>query len=238
MIPEGKTEKRKPLHFGWVLLLSFGIFHLGPLVDQTVRWSDHLRGFMNGVFHIIFYTFGWGIYLLPWSLIVYGLYRWRKWKRFRTAWTIAPAFLVWVLVIIGFVSDPPTSKGAFEKLITRPLPESVKNLNVYRSGGGVADYTYLFYFEIDPEDFDKVLSSRAFERLELSVNDMWMFQSSGANSSRPVYKRLLGDVSDLPSPHDWEEAEIYEIYTENRLWRYRILTDKTHRQVYFEAGCI
>ncbi len=228
------------MHFGLVLLISFAVFNLGQIVDQTFRWTNHAHGFMNGVFHVMIYGIAWCIYLIPWSLVILGLYRWRKWKRFRTAWLLGPALLACALPLAGLVVDPPTAKGTFEKMIVRPMPESVSNLKAFRSGGGIADYTYLLYFEIDPKDFDKVLKSRPFELSDGRLNDVSMFRTSvGTNSVRAAFDYFLGDdASTWPSPHDWGEVEVYEYNTENHHWWYHVVTDKEHRRVYFDAGCI
>ena len=49
------TDQPKPerLHFGLLLLISFILFNIGPIIDQTIRWTNHLHGFINGVFHIM-----------------------------------------------------------------------------------------------------------------------------------------------------------------------------------------
>jgi hypothetical protein len=56
---EEPTQDKKRLHFGLLLLISFTLFNLGYIVDQTVRWSDHAQGFFNGVVHILFFGVGW-----------------------------------------------------------------------------------------------------------------------------------------------------------------------------------
>ena len=35
--------------FGRLLLISFAVFNLGYIVDETIRWSDHLQGLANGL---------------------------------------------------------------------------------------------------------------------------------------------------------------------------------------------
>jgi len=195
---------------------------------------------MNGILHIIVYGIAWTVYIVPWSLIILGLYRWRKWKRFRTAWLLGPAVLACALPIVGLAIAPPTAKGTFERIIVRPMPESISNLKAFRSGGGIADYTYVLYFEIAPQDFDKILKSRPFELSHRQLKAVPMFRTSlGTNSVRSTFEYLLGDdAATWPSPHDWGEVEVYEYNTEDYYWGYRIVTDKEHRRVYFDAACM
>ncbi|MDF3130084.1 hypothetical protein P0Y35_12825 [Kiritimatiellaeota bacterium B1221] len=238
MPTEVKTEKRKPLHFGWMLLISFVLFNSAPIVDQTLRWSNHFNGFVNGVFHIFFYGWAWVLYFLPWSLVIYGVYRWRKWKRYRAVWTLVPTVLIWGVVFVGFVTDPPTAKGIFERKILNPMPASVKNLRAFRAGGGVADYTYLISFDVDPEEFEAVLKSRPFERSSRKLRDLTLFRKSYGEDPQPaIYEFLVGEKEDWPSPYEWGEVEVYEFETENHHWWYTLITDKAHRRVFFEAGC-
>jgi hypothetical protein len=57
--------------FGLLLLISFAVFNLGYIVDQTLRWSDHLQGFANGIFHIMFSGIAWCMFLLPCILVIF-----------------------------------------------------------------------------------------------------------------------------------------------------------------------
>ncbi|MEM8954575.1 MAG: hypothetical protein AAGD22_10530, partial [Verrucomicrobiota bacterium] len=66
----------KRLSFGLLLLISFVLFNIGFIIDQTIRWSDPIYGFLNGVFHVFIFGFVWIVYVLPWSLLILGLYRW------------------------------------------------------------------------------------------------------------------------------------------------------------------
>ena len=38
----------KPMPFGLLLLISFAVFNLGYIVDQTIRWSAHRQGHSGG----------------------------------------------------------------------------------------------------------------------------------------------------------------------------------------------
>jgi hypothetical protein len=218
------TTQPKQLHFALVLLISFALFNLGYIVDQTIRWSNHVEGYMNGVIHIIFLGFAWCIYLIPWSVIVFALYRCNKWRRFRTLWLLAPAVLAFLLLLIFLAVDPPTAKRTFKKMVMSPVPDSVTNLKAFRSGGGIADYTYLIYFEIDPEEFDKILKSKPYGQSDYKKNISYIEYC--VKSIPPGW----------PSSEGWTDTESY-IYSTNG-WTFYFITDKEHRRVYFSANCI
>ena len=233
-----ETGRVKPLHFVLALIVSFLLFNLGFIVDQTFRWSNPVEGFINGVLHMAFMGLAWCFFLLPWSLIIFALYRWRKWQRHRTAWLLAPAIAAFVLPIIGLVIERPTPRRTFAQMIVSPVPESVRNLKVFRSGGGVADYTYIIYFEIDPADFKTVIASRPFELSGRELNNVPIFRTSwGTNTVRSEFRNSVGSAG-WPSPYEWGEVEVYTYHTKDRGWFYHIITDKEHRKVYFDAGSI
>jgi len=156
-------NKQKPMHFGLLLLISFVIFHLGLIVDQTIRWSDHLQGLMNGVFHIMFYGIVWCFSLLPWSLLIFILYRRLNWKRFRTHWVLAPAVLALIVVIGSLIINPPTPTNRFKHFAKTELPTKIKNLHYHFSGGGIADYCDTYYFETTPNQVDQLIVAMNLE---------------------------------------------------------------------------
>ena len=59
----------KQLHIALLFLYSFLLFGLAVTLNQTLRWTDHWMGFMNGVFHTRILGFAWLIiYIAPWAL--------------------------------------------------------------------------------------------------------------------------------------------------------------------------
>ena len=155
----GKTAPAhpKPMPFGRLLLISFAVFNLGYIVDQTISWSDHLQGLANGIFHVMFSGIAWCIFVLPWSLIIFAFYRWRRWERFRTHWVLAPALLA-VMVSIGFlIAHPPTASNRLRTFAKADLPDRIRNLHYHFSGGGITDYSDTYYFETTPAEVDRLV---------------------------------------------------------------------------------
>ena len=72
----------KRVHIGLLLIYSFLLWNGAYVIDQTVRWTNHFEGFINGAFHVYFMGLAWALYLGPWSGIIWMLYHWRGWLRF------------------------------------------------------------------------------------------------------------------------------------------------------------
>jgi hypothetical protein len=222
---EQPAHDKKRLHFGLLLLISFALFNLGYIVDQTVRWSDHAQGFLNGVIHILFFGIAWCFYLLPWSLIVFGLYRWRGWKRFRTQWVLAPAVLVLLATIGGLLVQLPTPARRFKNFAKTELPANAENLNYHFSGGGVADYGDTYYFETTPEEVDRIIGDMRLEEDEYYGREGLTHTSVSALPGCPDYST-------------WKAAKQYKGWDDKQHWFYYLITDDSRTKVYMMIGCI
>lgn len=219
------TKDIKRLHFGLQLLISFALFNLGYIVDQTVRWSNHAQGFFNGVVHMLFFGIAWCFYLLPWSLVVYALYRWRGWKRLRTQWVLAPAVLVFLAMIGGLIFQPPTPSRRFKSFAKTELPPNARNLHYHFSGGGVADYGDTYYFETTPEEVERIIG-------EMRLNEDEFYGRK--DLTHTTVSRLPG----CPDISTWEGAKQYTGWDDQQNWFYYLITDDTRTKVYMMVGCI
>ena len=222
---EQPAQNQKRLHFGLLLLISFALFNLGYVVDQTFRWSTHAQGFINGVFHILFFGIAWCLYLLPWSLIVFGLYRWRGWKRFRSQWVLAPAVLVLLATIGGLLFQPPTPSKRFKNFAKTDLPANVRNLHYHFSGGGIADYGDTYYFETTPEEVDRIIN-------EMNLEEDEFYGREGLTHT------TVSPLDACPDYSAWEGAKQYKGWDDNEHWFYYLITDATRTKVYMMIGCI
>lgn len=216
-------DKARP-HFGLLLLISFTLFNIGYLVDQTVRWSDHGQGFLNGVCHILFLGLEWCFTLLPWSLVVFALYRWRKWQRFRTQWVLAPAVLVLFATLGGLLLQPPTPAKRFKNFAKIELPANVQNLHCHFTGGGIADYTDTYYFETTPEEVDRIIS-------EMHLDEDSSYGQVGSTYS------IISPLADCPDFSTWKGAKQYRGGDDEQHWFYYLITDTTRTKVYMMIGC-
>ena len=130
---------RKP-HVLLLLAASFAVFAFAGVLDQAVRWSHPLEGALNGLLQTIFTGFAWLFFVLPLSLGIHGLYRWRHWERHRTRAILAPASACVLFVLAGFVFDPPTPSHRLHRFTGARLPASARDLRTHFRGGGLADY--------------------------------------------------------------------------------------------------
>lgn len=218
-------QNMKCLHFGLLLLISFALFNLGYIVDQAVRWSDHVQGFFNGVVHILFFGIAWCFSLLPWSLIVFALYRWCGWKRHRAQWVLAPAVLVLLAMIGGLLFQPPTPSRRFKSFAKAELPRNARSLHYHFTGGGVADYGDTYYFETTPEEVGRIIG-------EMRLDEDEFYGQEGLTDT---------NVSRLPGCPDfsaWEGARQYKGWDDKQHWFYYLITDGTRTKVYMMVGCI
>jgi len=181
------------LHFGVLLLISFILFNTGYIVDQTIRWSDHFHGFMNGVCHVIMNGIAWCIFILPWSLLIFGLFRWRKWNRFRAHVVLAPVAMVLVMMLSNLVVFPPTPSNRLKSLTKVDLPKDIKNLNYYFSGGGITDYHDEYYFETSPLEIQRLIS------------EMDLHEGGGYSNAAD----LEGSYLNFPDFISWKNSTVY-----------------------------
>jgi hypothetical protein len=225
MSEEPIQDNRKRLPFGLVLLISFALFNLGYVVDQTVRWSDHAQGFFNGVVHILVLGIAWCICLVPWSLVVFVLYRWRGWIRFRTQWVLAPAGLALLATLGGLLFQPPTPSSRFKSFANTELPPNARNLHYHFSGGGFADYGDTYYFETTPEEVGRIIGD-----LRLDVDESY----GHGGLTHASFAQLPG----CPDYSTWEGATQYRGWDDRKHWFYYLITDATRTKVYMMIGCI
>ncbi|MBN1552411.1 hypothetical protein JW979_13135 [bacterium] len=183
------------------------------------HWIFQTREVNELFFYLLMFSIGWCICVVPWSFIVFMVFRWRRINQRRTAWLLAPSILMLLTIL---AKDTYSVRGMFEKVIMEPIPESVSDLKAFGVGGGFGNPQYLLYFRIDPNEFNTVLNSRPFKISSTSFDDIAPFYPSNWISYG------------WPNLKQWVDAEIYEVTIWNRS-RYRIITSKDHQQVFFDV---
>jgi hypothetical protein len=159
-------------------------------IDQTIRWTDHSRGFWNGLVHSGLMVLVSVMYGTPWLLGVAAIYRWRGWRRFRGVWMLAPVmgFTLWLLVLL--VVQPPTPSNRLRELSGVNIPADARNLRWYHEGsalaGGPCDR---WYFEASPDSIRRFLSELKLTR-----------HSSVGNNGRSI---LLSSPPGWADPWQW-----------------------------------
>lgn len=210
----------KPLGFAALLAISFGLANVGSIIEQMIRTTNLLHGFVIGLFQVFIYGFVWVLYVLPWSLLIEGLYRWRKWQRFRTYWMLAPAFIITAIPVGSLFVEPPFASTRFEKLTQTTLPENMQNFRCDLSGGGmgIGDYFDTYYFETTPEEFE-----RLSRKMQLSPDDFFDKQRG--------YLTTIEVLPGWPDHKQWENSSQYRGERPSGGF-YCVITDSTKTKVY------
>jgi hypothetical protein len=221
-----EAAKPKRMHFALTLLLSFLAFPVGCTIDQTFRWTNHWDGFVSGLIQGGILGVLWClIYVLPWSLIIFWLYRWRRWQKFRTPWILAPSILIVTVMIGSLIVDPPTPAKRFKNFAKTELPSNAQNLKFRFSGGGFADYADTYYFKTTPEEVDRIIADMGLAEDEFYGREGF---------SHTTVSQLDG----CPDFSSWEGAKQFKGWDDRQHWFYYLITDSTRTQVYVMVGCI
>jgi hypothetical protein len=220
------TDQQYPrkLHFGLLLLFSFVLFNLGYIVDQTIRWTDHYNGFANGMLHVMMFGPVWCIYILPWSLIIFALYRWRKWRQLRSLLILAPAVLALLAVIGSLVMFPQRPQNRFKRFANTELPKDIQNLHFHFTGGGIVDYSDTYYFQTTPGEVDSLIQNMGLE-LDTAYGFDGHFYTS------------IEKIPGWPDFSTWDGAKQYGGHDAEQHWFYRLITNSSRTQVYMLICC-
>jgi hypothetical protein len=214
------------MHFALVMLVSFLAVPVGYAVDQTFRWTSRWEGFLSGLIQGGILGVPWClIYALPWSLIIFGLYRWRRWQRFRTQWMLAPSIWIVAVMLGSLIVDPPSPTHRFAKFAKTTLPLNARDLHFRFTGGGFADYGDTYYFATTPSEVERLVRDMGLEENE-------SYSSEGM--SHTGFTSLPG----CPDFSSWEGAKQFKGWDERKHWFYYLITDSTHTKVYVIVGCI
>ena len=222
-LPEARDARPMPLVAA--LLLSLPLFGAGYAVDQTIRWTNHMDGLLNGLFHMAFFGIASAIYLIPWALIVHFSYRKRESQARRTLWMLGPSILMNLVVISGLFTNPPTPQNRFRNFTKTELPAGLSDLKANFAGGGVADFRDTYYFKTSTAEIERLINEMKLEEDE---------HFSKRKSTHPFIKVLPG----CPDYAEWEGAKRYGGWDDREHWFYHLITDSAKSQAYIFVGCI
>lgn len=207
------------------LVLSFVISVSGYIIDQTVRWSDPVRGLVNGLIHAFFlYGIIWILFVLPLSLLIYGLFRWRGWQRFRSQAVLLPAITLFLLQVASLFTNPPTVANRLRRFADVDLPASARDIRANFTGGGIADYGDTYYFRCTPDDTERLI--RALKLY--AVTDAFELEQD------PLKRAPLPS---WPDPSTWTGSTLYRGDRDGGSWFFYLRTDAVREQVYLLVGC-
>jgi hypothetical protein len=212
------------MHGAWLFVLSFLTFFIGFTVNHTFQWTNHWAGFQSGLVQGGFFALMWcAIYVLPWSLIIRGIYRRRQWQKFRTHWILAPSILIAAVLMGSLIIDPVSTHQRFSSFTKTTLPENAEDLNFQLTGGGVVDYSDIYYFRTTPSEVERLIRALDLEEVSPSAD----MQYTGLNPLRGS-----------PDFTAWKGARKFEGSDETKVWYYHMITDSEGKQVYVHVGCI
>lgn len=215
----GLTPLRNPLPLWVIVVLWILLPWAAYVIDQTFRWTDHAQGFANGVIHIWILGIGSLCYGTPWLLAIWGLYRWRGWRKYRTAWMLAPPVAMALYCLGVLIVNPPTPARQFQSSTNVKFPKNVQNLHWAFSGGGFDGSVETYYFRTSPEEIGRLI-------MEMDLD----FDGSAIAGNTSRLTRLPG----APDPAKWPGVVRFsgQGTGERSGWGYELLTDATRTQVY------
>ena len=187
-------------------------------IDEAARWSDPLRGMLNGLAHAPILTLLVLGVMLPvmallWAVASFiGLGR-----RYTIALPIVLplGLLLWSVLTAVFWS--PDSHERFRLQVGVPLPEGAIDFRAYHSGGGLRDHMDLYSFSSDRRAISEFLGTQPFERVtEYHVSP-----------ERPLPLGVL--PPGWPNPGTWSDAQIYRLKNTGRICL--VITDKEYRHI-------
>lgn len=155
--------KPPPFPLWLALVISFGLYTGSYVLDQAFRWTDTREGIICGLVFVPIMGIIWLLMgLLP-GLLIYGLFRWRKWERFRTAVVAAPGMLALATTVAELFVSPPTAPVRFKRFMGVDLPASASEIEAEFSGGGFGGYYDTYTFRCRAEDTDWLIQVLGLE---------------------------------------------------------------------------
>lgn len=192
------------------------IFVSSAVLTETIDWTDHLAGFKSSYFAALLFAIAWLGLVLPLNLLVGGLYHWRRWQRGRTWLVLGPSLLVFALIILAEITDPPTASARFQHDAGLPFPPSAENVQHYFRGVGVGGMDEYFYFRCQPAD-------------TLSLIKTLGLKSADSNSAPDP--KVLQNIG-FSNLQDWPDPKTYRLDDQSDGLFIELTTDKPNRQVF------
>jgi len=195
MTKEKKNQQNK-LYFKAIIIISFLVFTMSYLIAQTFKWTDQYQGFLSGCSHFVPLCKIWCYYILPWSIVVYLLYRLNKLIRIKAQCLIlAPVILACVYHTASVLTTPLAPNTRFQRFSKTHLPPNLQDFSYNFSGGGFDCFADLYYFRTSPREVDRLISN-----LQLYIETRY--------GKIPV-KTQNSAIKDFPTLSSWTNATQY-----------------------------
>lgn len=223
MSKKPEIKSRRPLadeFFFAVQLLFIGLVLYAAVViwDHARSWTDLKAGLINGTVH--FLMLYWIVYLFlfcPVFILVFALTKNRiKSDRHRSLVCLSPILLILTLNVAHWILYPATDRRCFANVMKFEMPATAENILSVRSGGGITDYSYCYYFAAEPNEIREMLKQKPFT--ESSVDFEW--------------KGLEG----WPESRKWDGREVYRF--DDGHWYFTIHVSGDYSQALVFISCI
>lgn len=125
------SESPKRLHYGWVMVLAFGLLIAGLTLfflqaGSGPRYEDPSFIMML----VAFSTMVCGFFLLLWLGIIWRVFESGRQARRRVWAAVIPPLLLVVFATAGLVKDPPSPQRMFHALLKVPMPPDAREIGV------------------------------------------------------------------------------------------------------------
>ena len=134
-------------------------------------------------------------------------------------------FLLYCLFVLWrfYSAHYPSGHSLLKRLVVSPVPASVRLLR-FDYGRGTREERAVLHFALAPQDMRKVLEAREYDRIDTDPIRAPIFM----RNTYPAFSR-----EGWPDPGRLAEPEIYESRDGPIGYRYFILTNRAHTEVYF-----
>lgn len=199
-----------------LLGVSFWLFVGSFILNDMIRWTNPWAGFVSALAQSGIYGIFWLVVGLIPGLLIAGIYRQRKWGRFRTIAVVSPSIGVFCYMLSSLITNPPTASHRFKRFTGVDFPSSAREVRTNFTGGGIADYDDAYLFHCAPADTEKLMA------------DLKMEPADSMLQLRPP------PAPGWPNPSTWGEIPGYygERHWFGSSWYYLLFTNESRDAVY------
>lgn len=220
------TDTPVPLHVALALLLSLALWHAPMQLQFMLEWTKLSESTLSGLLHLFVTGFTWLFIGLPWGIAVVFLYRFLSWRRFRTLWIVMPGALMLAAFLVNLPTMLPVAEKRFKSTTGTALPVPRSDLHTYFFGGGLADYSDIYYFRTEPAEVEKLIQA-----LDLKITDS-PDQAKSSLTRAAARTKEWGQSA----PSTWPGLSIYHADRNN--WFYTLATNASRTEVYLQVSCL
>lgn len=201
-----------------------GLFLVTFAVFYAYNWTNFWEGLSSGLMHAVLPgLIFWLISFLPWSLLVFAICHFMRWRRARSYLTLAPSALLLLAAFASPLLWPVDPHKRFESATGVALPKEAAEIEYHFSGGGFVDSRDRYYFPCSPETVQGLIHS-----LQLQEREEW----NPEHEPQPSFF-----TPDLPDPRTWDSFRWFS--SDLREGRFvELFTDKEGTKAFVFTGSI